>query len=112
MEDLAAKTLQDPPFFLSPRCQLQKDKGKGMPIGSCIVAEGSQECLEKLRQKMKVVIQVSGEERKASTSIKRKVAKVSQHTSSYIETRSMIEQRLGFLSMQYGLLLRWDHQRT
>lgn len=112
LEDLAAKNLEPPSFFLSPRCQLQKDKGKGMAIGSFIVAEGANECLERLRQKMKVVIQVSGEERKAATSIKRKVAKVSQHTSSYIETRSTIELRLGFLSLQYGLLLRWDHQRS
>jgi hypothetical protein len=112
LEDLAKKKLPDSPSFLHPKCVLQKDKGKGNPLGSSISAEGRESCLEKLREKMSIVIQVSGEERKAPTGMKRRIAKVSANAPCYIETRSMIELRLGFLSMQYGLLLHWDYHRT
>ncbi|KAL3928452.1 MAG: hypothetical protein SGBAC_012645 [Bacillariaceae sp.] len=62
--------------------------------------------LEKLRDKMKMVIQVRGNERKSS--LLKRDAKISQEAPNFIETRSMIEMKLGFLSLQYGLLLRWD----
>ena len=64
--------------------------------------------LEKLRDKMKLVIQVRGNERKSS--LLKRDAKIAQASPHFIETRSMIEMKLGFLSLQYGLLLRWDRK--
>jgi hypothetical protein len=58
----------------------------------------------KLREKMAIVAQVSTDSKSAW---KRRPAVVTKATSEYIETRSMMELRLGFLSMQYGLLLHW-----
>mmetsp|Transcript_108556 Transcript_108556/g.162381 ORF Transcript_108556/g.162381 Transcript_108556/m.162381 type:complete len:593 (+) Transcript_108556:147-1925(+) len=112
LEDIASKDIKEPSAYMHPKCALQKDKGKGTAIGSAISAEGRENCLEKLREKMSIVVQVSGEERQAATDMKRRVAKVTAHTPAYIETRSIIELRLGFLSMQYGLLLQWDHAGT
>ena len=112
LEDIALKDLKNPPEFLHSKCVLQKDKGKGNPLGSVVSAEGREACLDKIREKMSIVVQVSGEERQVSSDMKRRTAVVSAHTDSYIETRSIIELRLGFLSMQYGLLLRWDYKRT
>jgi len=109
LEALSCKDLPPPSSFVHPRCKLQKDKGKGKAIGSAISAEGQDDCLVKLREKMAVVAQVAGgEDRKAAADMKRRDAKVSEYGMNYVETRSMIELRMGFLSMQYGLLLRWD----
>lgn len=108
LETIAGKELPSPESFLRSDCVMQKDKGKGEPLGHSISAEGKEACLTKLREKMAIVIQVSGE----ATGIRRRMAKVSANAAGYIETRSMLEVRLGFLSMQYGLLLRWDYHRT
>jgi hypothetical protein len=108
-EDIEAKEHPDPAAMVHPDCRLQKDKGRGEPLGRAISAEGQEGCLEKLRQKMKLLIEVSlGEDSKGPAGMKKRQAKVSEETAEYIETRSMIELRLGFLSMQYGILLRWD----
>jgi hypothetical protein len=40
--------------------------------------------------------------------MRRRRARSSEYAKDYIETRSVIELRMGFLSMQYGILLRWD----
>lgn len=100
--------LLEPGDYLHPGCILQKDKGRGDPLGHAISAKGREACLDKLRDKMALVVQVAGEEHKPSTGMKRRPAKLSQHTSSLVETRSIIELRMGFLSLQYGLLLHWD----
>ena len=160
-----AKThLESPSHYLHTKCKLQKDKGKGERLESAISARGRESTLEKLRDKMKLIVEVSGELQASvlssnndlasmanpsgnsitsnsgtgtgtstsartssfamSAGMKRrraKIASIEQNTScssggedgSYIiETRSMIELQLGFLSMQYGLLLRWDAYRT
>jgi hypothetical protein len=158
IRDIMAKThLESPSLYLHTKCKLQKDKGKGDRLGSAISARGSELTLAKLRDKMKLIVEVSGELQAASLSnksniasiappssaasasissgssngfkvmsagMKRRRAKVSliEHSDSCIngaedgsyimETRSMIELQLGFLSMQYGLLLRWDAYRT
>jgi hypothetical protein len=113
LSEIAAKdVLPDPSHYLHPQCVLQKDRGRGDDPKTSISAVGSDSCLQKLRDKMRLVVQVAGEERKASTGMKRRVAKVSSMTGTYVETRSMIEMQLGFLSMQYGLLLHWDILET
>ncbi|CAJ1947815.1 unnamed protein product [Cylindrotheca closterium] len=108
LDGLIQKRLPEPISFVHPHAQLQKDKGRGVALGSNICAEGKDATLEKLRDKMKLVIQVRGNERKSS--LLKRDAKISQETPSFIETRSMIEMKLGFLSLQYGLLLRWDRK--
>jgi hypothetical protein len=40
--------------------------------------------------------------------MKRMKAIVTDISDQYVETRSMLELRMGFLSMKYGILLRWD----
>eukprot|EP00980_Cylindrotheca_fusiformis_P012205 scaffold2962_cov126-Cylindrotheca_fusiformis.AAC.21 len=107
LPELMYKDLPEPQTLVHVHCQLQKDKGKGVPLGASVCAEGREETLLKLRDKMKLVLQVSGDDRKSS--IKRRPAKVANDESPmHCETRSMIELKLGFLSLNYGLLLKWD----
>lgn len=108
LDGLLKKQLAEPTSFMHPHAQLQKDKGRGVALGSNICAEGKDATLEKLRDKMKLVIQVRGNERKSS--LVKRDAKISQESPTFVETRSMIEMKLGFLSLQYGLLLRWDRK--
>mmetsp|Transcript_7659 Transcript_7659/g.18907 ORF Transcript_7659/g.18907 Transcript_7659/m.18907 type:complete len:1047 (+) Transcript_7659:87-3227(+) len=158
--DIVTKThLPRPEKFVHQHCVLQKDKGRGdSPLGCSISATGRTASLAKLRDKMKLVMQVSkggdvhqttkgggsGNSSTAScssggsntatgnfprsttaavssmllsaprTGMKRRVAKVSRiaESTGYVETRSMIELQLGFLSMQYGLLIQWDARNT
>lgn len=107
-DEIIYKDLPDADSYLHEECTLQKDKGRGEPLGTSISAEGRDQCLRKLREKITIVTQVAGE----PSGMKRRRAKVSETTPGYIETRSLIELRLGFLSMQYGLLLRWDYRDT
>ena len=135
-EIMARSDLEDPTLYMHTQCKLQKDRGKGERLGAAISARGRGPTLEKLRDKMKVIVEMSGDLqitpskqdevnlKSMSAGMKRRRAKVSfiEHNGkceygledgSYtIETRSMIELQLGFLSMQYGLLLRWDAYRT
>jgi hypothetical protein len=92
---------------------MQKDKGKGEPIGSDICATTRASCLEKLRAKMELLTHVSlSSSSQKSASMKRRKAKVTEETLTYTETRSVMDLRMGFLSMQYGVLLRWDTTTT
>jgi hypothetical protein len=97
-----------PASMLHPAVQLQKDKARGERIGSAVCAEGIEACQIKLQQKMQLLLQVAMEDRKGLAGMKRRPAKVAEETARYTETRSIMELRLGFLSMQYGVLLRWD----
>ena len=103
-----------PDSFLSIDCQLQKDKGKGDVVGAEICATGRDACMEKLRQKMELLAQValgndsSNGDKKKAADMKRRKAKISSCTAQYTETRSIISLKMGFLAMQYGVLLRWD----
>jgi hypothetical protein len=162
IQDIMAKDhLETPGHYVHPKCRLQKDKGRGERLESSISATGRESCLVKLRDKMKLIVEVSGElhsdsatsfnnnddiasvtsssstnnnntkssennnnSKAMSAGMKRrraKIASIEKNTnycegrddgSCVIETRSMIELQLGFLSMQYGLLLRWDAYRT
>jgi len=101
--------------FIHPQCRLQKDKGKGEEAGSNICAKGREHCLLKLEQKMALLTRVAfGEEskNKGTADMKRRPARVSEIFANFTETRSIIELRMGFLSLQYGILLRWDTTRT
>lgn len=103
---------RDPGLFLHPLVQLQKDKGKGEPIGTAVCANGVSEVLQKLRSKMKVITELAIDAKKGSATMKRKQARVSMQDAKFIETRSVLELRMGFLSIQYGVLLRWDVVET
>lgn len=107
--DLRASSFLSPETFLHRNCRLQKDKGKGEPVGASICAKGQDECLEKLRAKMKVLANVAfGQEKSTAATMKRRKARVVEVNEDYVETRSLIELKMGFLSMLYGVLARWD----
>jgi hypothetical protein len=114
LADICAGNHPPPVTYIHLDCRIQKDKGKGEPFGSAISAQGQENCLAKLRNKMELLLTVAtgGGNEKGPAGMKRRHAKVSEETLLYTETRSMIELRLGFLTMQYGLLLRWDSQKT
>lgn len=114
---ITKRSLPVPSEYLLENCRLQKDKGKGEPIGSDICATNRSACLHKLRSKMELLTQVaasslSENKRKGSASMKRRKGKVTEETGAYTETRSVMDLRMGFLSMQYGVLLRWDTRNT
>jgi len=119
VSQITKRSLPAPSEYLFSKCRLQKDKGKGIsPIGSDICATTRDDCLVKLRSKMELLTQVCGNSNSAQTqstttsSMKRRKAKVTEETVTYTETRSVMDLRMGFLSMQYGVLLRWDTTMT
>jgi hypothetical protein len=95
----------DPADFLHAHCRLQKDKGKGEPVGSDICAKGREACLAKLRTKIRLLLELG--DQSSAANMKRREARVSR-VDKFVETRSLLELRMGFLSMTYGVLLRWD----
>jgi hypothetical protein len=116
-----------PESFFHPAVRLQKDKGKGSEVGSEICAKGIPACVGKLRQKMQLLtehcsvqpggINGSGTTALATTtgaaaSMKRRNAIVAERHPNFVETRSLLTIRMGFLSMSYGILLRWDTGKT
>lgn len=112
LSDLAQTSLPPPDHYLHPQCRLQKDKGRGEAVGSSVCAKGRDHCLEKLREKMKLLAEHTLVERKSTATIKRRKARVAEKHANIVETRSLLELRMGFLSMTYGVLLRWDTQHT
>ena len=118
---------KQPESFLHQAVRLQKDKGKGSEVGSEICAKGIPACVGKLRQKMQLLtehccVQTGDSAGKgtafvatstgAVASMKRRNAIVSERHPNFIETRSLLTIRMGFLSMSYGILLRWDTGKT
>jgi hypothetical protein len=130
LAELSRSDFPDPSTYLHPLCRMQKDKGKGEAVGSSICAKGRDACLEKLRTKMQLLTEIafsgtSANHNSSSTNsngnkttsasgatMQRRKARISERCENFTETRSMIELRMGFLSMQYGVLLRWDTSRT
>jgi hypothetical protein len=114
LEDLDTKACKSPQDFLHPQCRLQKDKGKGEEVGSNICAKGIHPCLAKLRAKIHLLVTHCDPKNVPNTTatMKRKPAIVSADFSNFTETRSLLTLRLGFLSMTYGILLRWDKSHT
>jgi hypothetical protein len=111
-DEIARLKLPSPDTYVHPLCRMQKDKGKGEEVGSSICAKGRDACLEKLRVKMRLLTDVVIDSSKGPATMKRKRAHVSQQYDNFTETRSVIELRMGFLSMTYGVLLRWDTSVT
>jgi hypothetical protein len=129
MTELSRSDFPDPSTYLHPLCRMQKDKGKGEAVGSSICAKGRDACLEKLRTKMQLLTEIafsgtppnsnntsSNSHSTKTTSasgatMQRRKARISERCENFTETRSLIELRMGFLSMQYGVLLRWDTSR-
>jgi hypothetical protein len=118
---------KSPESFLHPAVRLQKDKGKGSEVGSEICAKGIPACVGKLRQKMQLLTEhccvqtgdgvgkgsaIVATSTGAVASMKRRNAIVSEHHPNFVETRSLLTVRMGFLSMSYGILLRWDTGKT
>jgi len=109
---ISERVLPDPGTYVHVQCRMQKDKGKGEPIGSNICAKGRDACLEKLRAKMRLLTDVVMNPDKGPATMKRRKARVAEDLDNFIETRSLIELKMGFLSITYGVLLRWDTGRT
>lgn len=105
------KETQPPTNFVHSQCRIQKDKGKGDQIGANICAKGVEPCLEKLRAKMQLLTEHCLEEGSTAT-MKRRQAIVTAEHDNFVETRSLLTLRMGFLSMTYGILLRWDKEKT
>lgn len=82
---------------------MQKDKAAGDPIGASICATHASACLSKLRAKMQLL---QDHCHSATACMKRRPAVVAGPG----ETRSLLQLRMGFLSIQYGILLRWNPQ--
>lgn len=116
LSDLNEAEVPPAAAFIHPQCRLQKDKGKGEAPGANICAKGRGHCLLKLEQKIALLTRVAfGEENKnkgGTADMKQRPARVAEVFSNFTETRSIIELRMGFMSMQYGILLRWDTTRT
>ena len=132
--NLSKTDYDHPSHYLHPQCRMQKDKGRGEAVGANICAKGRDACLLKLRAKMHLLTEYAAGSSTSSNSadrnsnstiggggsssssskgtMKRRKAIVAAHYDNFIETRSLIELRMGFLSLQYGVLLRWDTGRT
>lgn len=115
LSDLSEKR-PPPETYLHAYVKLQKDKGKGEAPGTEICASGRQRCLGKLRQKMELLTHVAlGDPEMThktpanSGHMKRRKARIAEDNHMYTETRSLIELRMGFLSMQYGVLIQWTN---
>jgi hypothetical protein len=107
-DEIARLQLPDPDTYVHPLCRMQKDKGRGEEVGASICAKGRDACLEKLRVKMRLLTDIVLDASKGPATMKRRRAKVMQQYDNFTETRSLIELKMGFLSMTYGVLLRWD----
>ena len=102
--------------YLHPDCRLQKDKGRGEIPGTAISIVGREKSLAKLREKVNILAKVeasSGGDGHGHTSrarLKRKRAAMmyGAFSPSTAETRSTVSVKMGFLSMRYGILMRWD----
>jgi len=110
LSELGNSNLPKPETYLHALVRMQKDKGKGEPVGSNLCAKGLDPCLEKLREKMRLLTEVATESTSASMKIKQ--ARIAERVDNFVETRSLIHLRMGFLSMTYGILLRWDTAKT
>lgn len=108
----STQPMTDPSIYLHPLVRMQKDKGRGEPVGACICAKGRDACMEKLRAKMALLTDVVMDERRGPATMKRRKARTAAEYDNFCETRSLIELKLGFLSMTYGVLLRWDKGKT
>lgn len=106
--------------FLDENVRLQKDSGRGSELGSSISANGLEDSLYKLNEKIDVLAEVDREGKWAHAVLTRIPAKDvtrerkenghvrQQHHQDYVETRSMLAVKLGFVSLKYGVLVHWN----
>ncbi len=102
--------------FLDKNVKLQKDSGSGSTIGSSISANGRDAAMRKLNDKMDVLAEVDRDGKWANARLTRIPAKdmtfeqkeVGLYTGGYVETRSMLAIKLGFVSLKYGILVHWN----
>ena len=111
LSELSKSNLPRPETYLHGLVRMQKDKGKGEPVGSNLCAKGRDACLEKLRDKMRLLTEVATE-KSTGASMKIRKARIAERVDNFVETRSLLNLRMGFLSMTYGILLRWDTTKT
>jgi hypothetical protein len=112
---VAAPTVQS---FLDKNVQLQKDVGKGSEIGTIISAKGREEAISKLNDKMDVLAEVERDGKWAHATLTRIPAKdvtrerreLGLDQPGYVETRSMLAVKVGFVSLKYGVLVHWNVQ--
>lgn len=121
--------LPSPGSFLSPNCKLQKDKGNGYEPGTAITCFGREASLEKLRAKTAILGQAisrddkscAGNDSDTETSFRHRWGVLKPSTKAEMrrgpvkltklnppETRSVLEAKMGFLSLKFGILLQWD----
>ena len=121
--------LPSPGSFLAPHCRLQKDKGNGFEPGTAITCFGKEASLEKLRTKTAILGQSvarddknsTGNDNDTDTSFKRPWGVLKPTARAEMrrgavkltklnppETRSILEVKMGFLSLKYGILLQWS----
>lgn len=91
--------------IIHPDAILQKDKGSGSLLGSSISARGRAGVMQKLREKMDIMIEV--EDNRTSAVLTRIQAIETKRIGDFIETRSIIGLKMGFLNVKYGVLLHW-----
>lgn len=103
--------------FLDENVRLQKDSGKGVEIGKKISANGIEEALQKLNDKMDVLAEVDRDGKWANATLTRIPAKDMRASEQkdpgmdqkgFVETRSMLAVKLGFVSLKYGVLVYWN----
>jgi hypothetical protein len=101
--------------LLHSKCKLQKDQGKGVEPGSLISARGREETVNKLVEKMIILAELEQEGSFANATLTRIPAKEVTFThmdnnddTTFIETRSMLAVKMGFVNLRYGVLVRWN----
>ncbi len=122
----SSPTIPNIQSFLDINVKLQKDSGKGKTIGQSISANGRENALKKLNDKMDILAEVDRDDKWSKATLTRVPAKNmtdyydhhhhptdsrnAQHGSKkgYIETRSMLAVKLGFVTLKYGILVHWN----
>jgi len=100
---------------------LQKDSGKGVDPGAGISASGRESAMAKLIEKMDLLAEVEHEGSFSNAVLTRVQAKnMTQcrrdlnfgfdplHESGFVETRSMLAVKMGFVSLKYGIMVHWN----
>jgi hypothetical protein len=109
--------------FLHPVCRLQKDSGKGMDPGTAVSVSGRDEAVKKLMEKMDLLAEVERDGAYAHAVLTRIQAKNMTLAKSevnggldalwergFVETRSMLAVKMGFMSLRYGIMIHWNRQ--
>lgn len=109
--------------FLHPVCRLQKDSGKGVDPGTAISVSGREEAVKKLMEKMDLLAEVEQDGAYTNAVLTRIQAKNITLAKSevnggsdalwergFVETRSMLAVKMGFVSLRYGIMIHWNRQ--